>query len=127
MVFRRELDDECDGFTDGKCCTDELRDNHHMRLGMFRFPTSVARAGWHLSYFMSLQKIQEKIGSYAHVERDTAENRNLDHIQCYISQCKHLNGHVRARRGWAGLGEGCGSWFLASRTPLARGDTCICA
>lgn len=64
IVYRREIDDKCDGFWDGKCCTDELRDNQHIRLGLFRFPTSVARSGWHISYFMSLEKIQEKASLY---------------------------------------------------------------
>lgn len=91
VVYRKELEADCDGPLDGAVCVDELRDDQRLGLGLFRVPTSITRAGWHMSYFMSEEKIQEKIGSYAHVERDTAANRDINRIKCYIYECKHFN------------------------------------
>ncbi len=98
MVYFKELDNECDGTWDGMACVNELRDNQHLGLGILRFPTSIAHAGWHMSYFMSTQKVVEKVGSYAHVERNTAENRNVDHLECLISKCRHVNGQDSGTR-----------------------------
>jgi len=90
VIRRSDLEAACNGPWDGRVCTDELRGNHQLGLGLFRFPTSISHAGWHLSYFMTTAKIAEKIGSYAHVERDTNVISN-DYIECRIATCTHVN------------------------------------
>ncbi len=37
--------------------------------------------GWHLSYFMSLDEIIRKINSFSHIEYNTDEMKNKEHIK----------------------------------------------
>lgn len=54
---------------------------------------TVVNAGWHLSYFMDIPRIVEKVASYAHTERNTERNRDRDFLTCMITKCRHINGH----------------------------------
>lgn len=46
--------------------------------------------GWHLSYFMNAEGIQEKLHSFSHVEYDTPKFNNENHIKSCISERKDL-------------------------------------
>lgn len=43
-------------------------------------------------------QIAEKLGSISHIERDTAEYRNADFIECLVAECRHINGKEQASR-----------------------------
>lgn len=92
VLTMREFEEVCDGSWDGKFCVDELRDSQRLMYShMFSWPASIQNAGVHISYFMSTDKIMEKIASYGHIERNIPRINNRDHIECYISRCKHVN------------------------------------
>ena len=49
---------------------DQLRDNQRINAGLLgSSPLSVRMGGWHMSYFMSMDKIVEKLESISHIER----------------------------------------------------------
>eukprot|EP00051_Salpingoeca_urceolata_P027697 m.482827 g.482827 ORF g.482827 m.482827 type:complete len:360 (-) comp22680_c0_seq1:120-1199(-) len=106
VIYFDQLSAECDGAWDGKSCFNELRDNQHLRLGMFSFPTSIRHAGWHMSYFMSIDLMVVKVQSYAHVERDTAANRDKDNIECKVAKGVHFGGKDHCTRKYPSTGRG---------------------
>lgn len=50
----------------------------------------IHNAGWHLSYFMSPERIALKIDSFAHQEYNKEEYTNLEHVKKCIEQGKDL-------------------------------------
>jgi hypothetical protein len=47
-----------------------MRDNTRLGLGLFSMnPLSIRYGGWHMSYFMTVEKIVEKLESISHIER----------------------------------------------------------
>ncbi len=72
---RRQLQRECASWwysaaLTGVVCPDHLRDNQRLGLGLFSLnPLSIRFGGWHMSYFMSIDKIVEKLESISHIER----------------------------------------------------------
>jgi len=94
VLHRKDLELDCNGYRwDGKYCTQELRENQHSYGDgiLFRPPTSVAQAGWHMSSFMEIDKIRLKISSNIHTQRNTESNRQEDFINCMIYTCRHIN------------------------------------
>lgn len=88
VARRHQLELDCNGFfLDRKWCVDEMRDNHRPYI----WPTSIANAGWHLSSFMSIEQLRTKLGSNMHVQRDTDSVKQVDFLECIISQCLHVN------------------------------------
>ncbi len=74
VATRRQLHRQCDDWwyssvMTGVVCPDQLRDNQRLGLGLFSNPLSVRFGGWHMSYFMSIDKIVEKLESISHIER----------------------------------------------------------
>ena len=51
---------------------------------------SVPDGGWHLSYFTDTAGIQEKLHSFSHIEYDTPEFNNEQHIRDCIAERKDL-------------------------------------
>ncbi|KAK9832661.1 hypothetical protein WJX81_008522 [Elliptochloris bilobata] len=92
----------------------------------------VPDAGWHLSYFMSLQDIVRKVASFAHTEYDRAEFRNLTYILDRIASGRDLYGRGGAEdcepypAAVHGLPEGAeelsgkGLWLVAYTDPGIR-------
>ena len=65
-----------------------------IRNGQANIHNRIANAGWHLSYFMSPEQIQEKIRSFSHQEYNTDKYLNLEGIRRAI-----LSGRDLFRRG----------------------------
>lgn len=71
---RKQLDEQCLDWAveslSGASCVDHLRDNPRVGVGLLTpNPLSVRYGGWHISYFMSIDKIVEKLESISHIER----------------------------------------------------------
>jgi beta-1,4-mannosyl-glycoprotein beta-1,4-N-acetylglucosaminyltransferase len=45
----------------------------------------ISNAGWHFSYFMTIQKLQEKLASFAHRECDQKEFSTIEHIESCLA------------------------------------------
>ncbi|KAL6075190.1 Beta-1,4-mannosyl-glycoprotein beta-1,4-N-acetylglucosaminyltransferase [Balamuthia mandrillaris] len=104
LVKFSQLTEQCGSFL-GKhlfpssVCPDDLRDDMSLSLGLRSWsPLYIYNAGWHMSYFMSIEKIQEKIGSISHTERDTPANKNPEYLTCLKANCVHVNWHDRGHR-----------------------------
>eukprot|EP01084_Bolivina_argentea_P174719 302638_1 len=51
----------------------------------------IGSAGWHMSYFMSLRNMREKLNHAG--DKKKSQVRNHEHIDCYVSTCHHITDH----------------------------------
>ena len=107
MLRRDQLTDDCEAEVttgptkDRRICPDHTRENDAAVvegwLGVER-GLRLYDAGWYLSFFMGLQQIMDKVGAYAHTERDNSKNHDEEYLKCLISQCVHVNGGSHGHR-----------------------------
>lgn len=56
-------------------------------------PLTIVDGGWHLTWFMDVNQMLDKLAAYSHPERNTARNRDPDFLRCLTARCIH-NNHV---------------------------------
>eukprot|EP00053_Salpingoeca_punica_P020463 m.211643 g.211643 ORF g.211643 m.211643 type:complete len:350 (-) comp18677_c0_seq1:286-1335(-) len=104
VVRRNQLHEVCNGPWDGMECVAELRKNQNLRLGFFHSPTSIANAGWHLSFFLPSEKVIEKAHANAHT--DEFQKLDLNTVECMVSKCQHVNGDAGTRTSSGAAADG---------------------
>lgn len=100
VVQRRHLRAEC-GWSASEVCPHDLRDDQAFRLGLFQVyppPLVLHEGGWHLTWFMGVEQMLDKLAAYSHPERNTAQNRDPRFLECLRRRCVHVNKVDRGRR-----------------------------
>lgn len=81
----------------------DLRNAYSDHREEFRNPKNfdvINDGGWHLSYFMSPEKIALKIKSFSHEEINTPENTDLIQIQKKMQSQNRVNNHSSLPKYW---------------------------
>lgn len=99
MFRRSQLVSECMTTTDGDfggnaVCPEFTREDPadvEYALNGDNVGLRIRNSGWHLSFFMDFDALIDKLGAYAHTERDTKQNHNHGYLQCLVKKCIHVN------------------------------------
>lgn len=89
VLRRRDLSSRCNPDGTPSHCPTTLRGGG-MEKKYGRKVTYLKDSAYHFSYFMSLDEIIRKVGSYSHTDRDTPENRDKRQISCKICHCQYI-------------------------------------
>lgn len=89
VLRRKDLSSICNRDGSPSHCPTVLRGGG-MEKKYGREVTYLKDSAYHFSYFMSLDEIIRKVGSYSHTDRDTAENRDKKKLKCKICHCQYI-------------------------------------